>query len=409
MASSPRPRTALVLSGGGARGAYEAGVLAHLFERVYSRLGPDFEFDVVSGTSVGAIHAAFTAASGHMEGVPRAQRLAETWCSMRIGDVLRLSTREVLAAPLRALGLTKRSRGGDGGAALLGGLVDMAPLERLVDERVPWSALRRNLDRRRGALCISCTEVRSGRVTVFMDGPLGDPAPWRYDPNARAIPAEVTARHVRASAAIPFLFPAVRLGEDFYVDGGLRMNTPLSPALRLAASRVLVVALKHAPPASSDLPPYPEDVITQPAFLLGKVLDALTLDQLEYELHRVELVNAMLERGQEVYGAGFAEEMNVAVREQRGVGFRRVATAVVRPSEDIGRLAAGCHRARGGARALGLLPELLARAALRGVPADEADLLSYLYFDGCFTSQLVEMGREDARAMEDEILDLLAG
>ena len=410
MASSKRPRTALVLAGGGARGAYEAGVLAHLFERVYSQLGPDFEFDVVSGTSVGAIHAAFTAASTHMKAVPRAQQLAETWSSMRIGDVLRLSSRNVLAVPLRALGLTKLSRAeGGGSAAALGGLVDMAPLERLVADRVPWSELRANLDARRSALCISCTEVRSGRVTVFMDGPLGDPAPWRYDPNAQGIPAEITARHVRASAAIPFLFPAVRIGDRYYVDGGLRMNTPLSPALRLSASRVLVVALKHTPPAAPELPPYPEDVITQPAFLLGKVLDALTLDQLEYELHRVGLVNAMLERGESIYGAGFAEEMNVAVREQRGVGFRRVATAVVRPSEDIGRLAAECHRAKGGTRTLGLLPELVARAALRGVPRDEADLLSYLYFDGCFTSQLVEMGREDARAMEDEILALLAG
>jgi NTE family protein len=151
MASSSRPRTALVLSGGGARGAYEAGVLAHLFERVYARLGPDFEFDVVSGTSVGAIHAAFTAASTHMEAVPRARQLAETWSAMRIGDVLRLSTRNVLAAPLRALGLMKLSRA-DGGASggALGGIVDMAPLERLVADRVPWSELRRNLDVRRG-------------------------------------------------------------------------------------------------------------------------------------------------------------------------------------------------------------------------------------------------------------------
>ena len=276
MASSARPRTALVLSGGGARGAYEAGVLAHLFERVYPRLGPDFEFDIVSGTSVGAIHAAFTAASSHMPAAARARQLAETWRAMRIGDVLRLSTRNVLAIPLRALGLTRQSRSEDGAAAsVLGGIVDMAPLERLVADRVPWSALRRNLEARRGALCISCTEVRSGRVTVFMDGPIGDPAPWRYDPNAQGIPAEITVRHVRASAAIPFLFPAVRIADRYYVDGGLRMNTPLSPALRLSASRVLVVALKHAPPASPAVPPYPEDVITQPAFLLGKVLDAL--------------------------------------------------------------------------------------------------------------------------------------
>jgi NTE family protein len=400
-------RTALVLAGGGARGAYEAGVLSHLFEHVYPRLGREFEFDVASGTSVGAIHAAYTAASSHLDAAERGARLAATWSEMAIGDVLRLSSLDLVGVPLRALGLTRIGRPRANG--VVGGLVDVAPLEELVSSRVPWAALPANLsERRHGALCISCTEVRTGRVTVFMDGPLADPTPWAYDPNAQAIRAPITARHVRASAAIPFLFPAVRIGERYYVDGGLRMNTPLSPALRLGAERVLVVALKHAPGASAGLPPYPEDVITQPAFLLGKVLDALLLDQLEYELHRISLINALIERGEEVYGDDFLEKMNPAVRGQRGVGFRPVVAAVIRPSEDIGRLAAECYDRNRGVRSLGLLPSLLARAAHRGVPPDEADLLSYLYFDGCFTSQLIELGREDARAKEDELVELLS-
>jgi NTE family protein len=406
-------RTALVLAGGGARGAYEAGVLSYLFERSYPRLAPDFEFDLLSGTSVGAIHAAFTAASSHMEPGARANQLTDTWREMRIRNVLRLSPLDVIGVPLRALGLsrlireTRETRGKDGGS--VGGLVDLSPLEDLVTERVPWSHLQSNLtERRQGALCISCTEVRSGRVTVFMDGALADSSPWSHDPNGQAISGKITPRHVRASAAIPFLFPSVRIGGRYYVDGALRMNTPLSPALRLRAGRVLVIALKHAPPSSASLPPYPEKVITQPAFLLGKVLDALTLDQLEYELHRIGLINALIERGEAVYGGDFLDRMNVAVREQRGVGFRPVQTAIIRPSEDIGRIAADCHRRSGGLRELGLLPSLAAYAASRGVPGDEADLLSYLYFDRCFTSQLVELGREDARAQEDEILALLS-
>ena len=403
-ARKERPRFALVLSGGGARGAYEAGVLAHLFEHVIPRLRPGFEFDVLSGTSVGAIHAAFAGATTHLEPAVRAGRLARTWSSMEIGHVLRLSTADLLRMPLRALGLARLE-----GKGVLGGLVDVTPLERLVSEAVPWDALPRNLSRRRtGALCISCTEVRSGRVTIFMDGALADPEPWAYDPNAQAIRAALNESHVRASAAIPFLFPAVRIGERYYVDGGLRMNTPLSPALRLGADRVLVIALKHHP-AVGDHPPYPEEVITQPAFLLGKVLDALTLDQLEYELHRIELVNALIGRGGDVYGDGFLEAINVAVREQRGVGFRRVSACVVRPSADIGGIAADCHRESGGLRALGVLPELIARAALRGVPQDEADLLSYLYFDRCFTTRLIELGREDARRAEHQIFELLEG
>ncbi|HEY5656818.1 MAG TPA: patatin-like phospholipase family protein [Myxococcota bacterium] len=403
-------RTAIVLAGGGARGAYEAGVLSHLFESVYPRLPNGFEFDLVSGTSVGAIHAAFTAASTQLEPAKRAVQLTRTWSEMRIADVLRLSSFDLIAMPLRALGLIKLRREARGGSAgSVGGLMDLSPLEQLVAQRVPWRELRNNLERGRpGALCISCTEVRSGRVTLFMDGPLADATPWSHDPNAHAICGEITARHVRASAALPFLFPAVRIGEHYYVDGGLRMNTPLSPALRLRADRVLVIALKHARAPDEDAPPYPEEVITEPAFLLGKVLNALTLDQLEYELHRIGVINALIEQGRTVYGDDFLARMNVAVREQRGVGFRRVATAVVRPSQDIGQLAAACHARSGGLRSIGLLPELIARAARRGVPGREADLLSYLYFDRCFTSQLVELGREDARAMEDEIFALLA-
>ncbi len=406
MGEQQRRRVALVLSGGGARGAYEAGVLSYLFEHVIPRLPQGFEFDLLSGTSVGAIHAAFTAATSDLSPAERATRISRIWSNMQISDVLRISSFDLVRIPLRALGLWRPSRKKSGA---FGGLVDVSPLEELVSSVVPWAALRRNLSRGRpGALCVSCTEVRSGRVTVFMDGSEADPSPWKFDPNAQAIAAPVHERHVRASAAIPFLFPAVKIDDRYYVDGGLRMNTPLSPALRLGADRVLVVALKHSPPASPGLPPYPESVITQPAFLLGKVLDALTLDQLEYELNRIGVINALIERGDEVYGDDFLTQVNVAIREQRGVGFRRVRTCVVRPSQDIGRVAAECHRKGGGWRTLGMLPELIARAAIRGT-ADEADLLSYFYFDRRFTQRLVEMGREDAGLAEDDIRELLEG
>jgi len=278
-----------------------------------------------------------------------------------------------------------------------------------VAERIPWRALRAQLGRGRpGALCISCTEVRTGRITVFQDGRLADSKPWARDPNARAVITEIGAPHVRASAAIPFLFPAVRIGGSYFVDGGLRMNTPLSPALRLAADRVLVVALKHSPHGTAGIPEYPEESITQPAFLLGKVLNALLLDQLEYELQKMELVNAWIARGEEVYGDGFLDRINVAVRAQRGLGYRLVKQTTVRPSEDVGTLAAHCRQRTGG-RELGALPALLTRFALRGVPEDEADLLSYLYFDARFTAELLELGREDARRQREAILELLLG
>jgi len=384
-------------------------VLAHVFERILPQLPPDFDFDVVSGTSVGAIHAAYVVATAGWEGAQRARRLAEIWRGMELEQVVRIGVADVIGVPLRALGFTRLRRRAGGKARaqeVIGGLVDVSPLERIVAERIPWAELRRNLDGRARALCVLCTEVRSGHVAVFMDGALADPAPWASDPSIIAIPTAISAQHVRASAAIPFLFPAVRIEDSYYVDGGLRMNTPLSPALRLGCDRLLAVALKHRPAPSEPVSRFPEDAITQPAFLIGKVLDALILDQLEVELHRLDVVNALLRQGVAIYGDGFVESVSGAVRERRGAGYRIVETAVVRPSEDIGRIAAHCYR-KHGAGSLGALPSLLTRFALRGVPEGEADLLSYVFFDRRFTADLVALGREDARRSEDEIVRLL--
>ncbi len=326
---------------------------------------------------------------------------------MRVGDVLRLTLGDLLTMPLRALGL-RRAQRARGRNQVIGGLVNVAPLERIVAERIPWRRLPISLrSPTPRALCISCTEVRTGRVTVFLDGPLSDAAPWSHDPNAQAIPTRLDARHVRASAAIPFLFPAVLVDGRYYVDGGLRMNTPLSPALRLSADRVLVVALGKRPGPSNNALPYPEEVVTQPAFLLGKVLDALTHDPLEYEIRHIELVNAWIARGEEVYGPDFLTRINPAVRRQRGLGYRRVHTAILRPSQDLGALAAECHRRGGGAGELGLISALVTRATRRGVPEQEGDLLSYLLFDRCYTEPLIELGRADAESREDDLVRLL--
>jgi NTE family protein len=405
-----KKRVAIVLSGGGARGAYEAGVLSWIFERVYPRLAKDFEFDICSGTSVGAIHAAYIASTAHLTGAARAQPLLDTWRGMALDNVLDFGFSDLVTFPLRALGLGATKRGGPDAVApeTIGGLVNVAPLERLVEQRIAWADLRRNLDAGRpGALCIACTEVDSGRVAVFLDGPLADTSPWRFDAHVQAEVTAITSRHVRASAAIPFLFPAVRINDRYYLDGGLRINTPLSPALRLRADHVIVVALKTQPMAQSGIPYTDPKSVTQPAFLLGKVLNALLLDQLELELRRLDVMNAMIEGAEEALGAECLGPINDAIRAKRGVEYRKVAHVVIRPSEDLGVMAAHAHR--NGTRSSGMLGQILARTVMRGVPADEADLFSYLYFDGSFTRPLVELGREDTRRQEDAIVELLDG
>jgi NTE family protein len=404
-------RTAIVLSGGGARGAYEAGVLSYIFEVLYPQLPKGFEVDFVSGTSVGAIHAGYVAASAHLPPSVRARALVETWEGMVLDDVLRLKASDYFGIPLRALGVRVLARGGREPERpdVIGGLVDIAPLEQLVEERIPWDGLRDNLAAGRPrALCVACTDIHTGLVTVFIDGEPVDTSPWDTDRYAQAIQEPITSRHVRASAAIPFLFPAVRVGDGYYLDGGLRVNTPLSPVLRMGANRVLVIGLK-CEPGVEKVSAKAEDAITQPAFVLGKMLNVLILDQIEHELRRMETINTLLEGATDAMGAGCIDSINAAIRERRGIEYQRVDNVVVRPSQDIGAIAADAYRRGGPFRSRGLLPRLLAQTALRGVPREEADLFSYLYFDARFTRPLIELGREDARSQEDEILSLLAG
>jgi len=409
MASNPpRPNSAIVLSGGGARGAYEAGVLSYLFEKIYPQLGPDFEFDTASGTSVGAIHAAFIAATSDLDGRERARAILSPWQHMSFDDVFKLTVADIVRLPLRALGLGRAERSTDGGE-VLGGVVDVSPVKRLVADVVPWHRLAANLERGRpGALCVACTEVNTGRVVVFMDGPDCDTAAWDADPNTHAIKVPIESRHVRASAAIPFLFPAVGIDGLHYLDGGLRANTPLSPAVRLRSERVLAIALRHRPGLRSASGPIDPKAITQPTFLLGKLLDILLMDQLEMQLRQLDVLNSILEQTQELFGVEGLARVNEAVRAKRGVGYRPVQTHVLRPSEDIGAIAAACYRkSRDSGSSKNILANMLTRSLVRGAPKQEADLLSYLYFDGEFTNALIALGREDARTNEERIVELL--
>jgi NTE family protein len=374
-------RVALVLGAGGSRGAYEAGVLAYLFEEIYPELPPGFEFDIVSGTSVGAVHAAYLAATAHQPAPFRAANLCASWDRLRLSDVVR--PRELLAFSFRALGM-------------LGLSAELAALECALRDAVPWAHLARNLAAGApGALCVPCTHVASGRPTLFLDGTLADAAPWRDDPRVRAEVVRIGEPHVRASGAIPFLFPPVRIGDAFYADGALRLGTPLSPVVRLGADRVLVITPGQPLDAEGS-----ECSGAVPAYLLGKVVNTFGVDQLASDLERIQLVNAWIERGRELFGADFERRMALTVP---GAEQRRVEVVTLSPSEDLGAVAWRCQRRPG----LGSLAAWFARAVVRGVPDGEADLLSYLFFDGCFARELIELGRADAERARDRILSLI--
>src|SRR5262245_36032859 len=215
-ADTPR-RFALVMSGGGARGAYEAGVLSYILDELPARLGRPVHFDIVTGTSVGAIHACYVAAN---LGRPAAgERLLDIWRTLELGGVYRVGVGDVVNLPLRLLGLVgPRPLPADAGIPeRLTGLLDTLPLERLVRERIAWDELRRNVDS--GvveAVAIAATEIGSGKSIVWVDNREHTVHRWARDPFVLARPAMLGPAHALASAAIPFLFPAPRLDGAYY-------------------------------------------------------------------------------------------------------------------------------------------------------------------------------------------------
>ena len=401
----PRPPVrAIVLSGGGARGAYEAGVLAYLLGEVPKRLGRPVRPDLVLGTSVGAIHACFLAATAHL-GPERVKRLRDTWQRMRFDDLFRLSAREAVRLPGRLLGMRRLAaalRGSDPPEKLYG-LLDTRALERLVVETIPWSGIRRNLVAGHvQALCVATTQIATGRTVVFVQGRDATRLRWVDDPTIVARSARIGPMHALASAAIPVLFPAVRVDGTYYADGGLRMNTPLSPAVHLGADRILVVGLRSAVPTGevAALAEARVEGYGNPVFLYGKMLNTLLLDHLDTDLGQLRLINSILRSGEKAFGDEFLAELNAAAGRNRvQEGFRVVEDLVLRPSLDLGQLAGSLLAEK---RTAGRLPRWMRLLVSGG--GLEADLLSYLFFDAEFTRALLDLGFRDARAREDELV-----
>jgi NTE family protein len=294
--------------------------------------------------------------------------------------------------------------------ARIAGAFDTTRLEQLVLDQIEWEKIRRNLaDGSLDALAVTATEIATGRSVVFVDTPTDQLPVWTRDPFIIARAAQIDASHTLASAAIPLLFPAVRIGQTYYCDGGLRLNTPLVPALRLGADRVLIIGLRH--PVSQQeqdrLARSREVSYSNPAFLAGKALNALLLDRVETDVDRLRLFNAILQCGKQVYGEDFLVRINEPIIERRNTPYRIVSDLFLRPSEDLGEIAAKCLKHQPRASSVRTwLTRGIARYAASG-SVIEADLLSYLFFDRCYADHLIELGRRDAERVADELTSFL--
>jgi NTE family protein len=391
--SGPR-RVAVILSGGGARGAYEVGVLWYIFDDLTRILGRPPRIDILCGTSVGAINACYLAA--HLgDPVLGLRRLVELWTDLELTRMLGFGVRQVVGLPRVLLG-------GGGGH----GLFDVRPMADLVQREISWRAVARCLRRSMlRALTVSCTEVSTGRTVVFMQVAPELTVPSNAPPRTLFRAARVGPPHALASAAIPLLFPPVRIDEELYLDGGLRQNTPIAPALRLGATHIFAIGSSREVTGRVVREGAGQALARAPgaAFLLGKVLNAFLLDHVDVDIELLSRINSVLEDGTAAYGPGFAEALSAEARRRGGLDYRYVNCLRVRPSEDIGRLA-NDHLKRGRLRGDPILTRRLFNMLDLGVE-NEADLASYLLFDGPFCRRLIEMGRADAQARRDDLVD----
>lgn len=368
----------LVMGGGGARAAYQVGFL-----RCVARRFPELQLPYITGVSAGAINAALLA-SHHGSFLQAVNELSHLWSNITVDNVFRVDMRSLALNSVRWL--RQLGGGGRGASSQVRGLVDTAPLRAYMADVLhavdgELTGIRYNLERGRlKAVAISTSSYSTGNSVTWLQGK--DIEPWERPQRLTEI-ATMTVDHIMASAALPLLFPAVQLGSRWYGDGGIRLTTPLSPALHLGARRIIAISTRHrksgAEMDESLVHGYPP-----PAQVLGVLLNAVFLDLLDHDALRLERLNNLLE----------------LLPEEHRQGLEPIKLLVLRPSEDLGKLA-GHFEAD--------LPRAF-RFLTRGLGTRETkspDVLSLILFQPDYVRTLIEIGEHDAERRSAEIGEFL--
>jgi NTE family protein len=388
--ATPGSGIAVVLPGGGARGGYEIGALSILLPALEAR---GERVTVWCGTSVGAINATMLASLAHLPVPEQVGQAAANWSEMRKHDVIApITGRGGMRMLMRLFGHAIGVPG-----VGLASLLDPSPLQHSLDRWIDWSVLQRNVRRRLvDSVCVIATSLSTGDPVAFVS--TSRALPNQFDDSLRFVGTRLAAQHVRASAAIPLLFPTVeidspRAARGHYIDGGTRLNSPIKPALNLGAEKVIVVGLEPFSATAGRARPSRAPVIADVA---SNVLDGLLVDQVAQDLRRLAAINSF-----------FVEDPSTgtmrsprAYRLARGhAPYRPISYALVAPRRrgEIGRLAESVFERRyGGLSGLRDIDYLVMSRLLGGRARTRGELLSFLLFDPVFVAELIELGRRDA-------------
>lgn len=368
------------MTGGGARGAYQAGVLKRIGEikALKNGYGP---FQIIGGASAGAVNGTALAVGNHS--FHRCTKwLSELWANLETNDIFRTDLASL--GPRVGTWLRDLSLGGMIGGGKARSLLDASPLRVFLDSHLNCSWIQRNIERRRlKALTLAATNYSSGKTYIFIQGAEGHPT-WQKSRRV-TLSSPITVDHVCASAAIPIVFAPVllhtQMGADYFGDGCLRLPAPLSPVIRLGAQKLFAIGVR-----SQRVRPDQVDTEVDPppiAQVLGVTLNAIFLDHLDADLEHLKRLNEIISHGR-VVSSKLDEPM------------KPIKALSVTPSVDLGELAE---------RFAKKIPPLV-RYLLQGLGSKQAssgDLMSYLLFDTSFTSALIDIGYNDAQSQIDEI------
>lgn len=371
-------KLAFALSGGGARAAYQTGVLCHIGERL-----PELRIPLLTGFSAGAINVGFLASyQGDFRQATRA--LKRRWLSLTTEEVLRTNPFSFLKIGLRLGG--SLLGGGVGVTQQFRSLVDTAPLRGFVERNLAMGGIGKRIEAGHlEAIGLTAMSYQTGRPVLFIEGE-SVARQGAASAHYRFVRTKISVDHILASASIPLVFPAVKLGQQFYGDGSFRSAAPLAPAIHMGAERIFTISARYRrtelearQPDTTGYPP--------PAQVLGLLLNSVFLDTLDWDAAALRRINHLI-----------ARLPPDAVEAQ---GLRHVDLLILRPSRDIGRLAREFE--------IELPPAL--RFLVRGLGTPgvrNADFLSYLLFESEYIRALVELGEADAEANWDRIEGFLS-
>tara|TARA_B110000438_G_scaffold288558_1_gene322155 strand:+ start:1964 stop:3136 length:1173 start_codon:yes stop_codon:yes gene_type:complete len=377
-----RPINGLVLPGGGARGAYQVGVLKAIAS--LAPKGSANPFPIISGTSAGAVNASVIAANA--QSFDKAiNKLDDVWGNFKSNQVYKTDNLTMLKSSLHWLI-----------SIVLGGypfgapksLLDNTPLKKLLESHIDFTNIQKNIDKNLiRAIGITAAGYTSQCSTSFFQTSMKIDK-WART-RRRGVKCNVTIDHLMGSLAIPMIFPQIKINGEYFGDGAMRQSTPLSPAIHLGADRILVIGVRNQKIESinkntqSDYPSF--------ANISGYVLDTLFMDGLYSDLERLISVNKLIDSRGDIYSEGSSPKM------------RAIDTMIINPTKSLTDIA---HESR-------LSMPRSIRIILRGISGKDnssaSRLLSFLLFEAQYTKKLIDLGYRDAMAVEKELSDFING